>query len=71
MEYNMKFEPKTFERGIAKTPCPYCEHPPDPFRDSQCVLNKPLHMVIPPQGAHLSCPVHPDGHHIFGSQVML
>jgi len=26
-------------------------------------------MVIPPQGIHLSCPVHPEGHHIYGSPV--
>jgi len=25
-------------------------------------------MVIPPEGVHLSCPVHPEGHHVFGSQ---
>jgi len=35
----------------------------------QCVLNKPLMMVIPPDGAHLSCPAHAEGHHVFGSQV--
>jgi hypothetical protein len=27
-------------------------------------------MVIPPEGIHLSCPVHPEGHHIYGSTAM-
>lgn len=52
--------------------CPYCDpnRPKfDPWRESQCVLNKPLMMVIPPGGVHLSCPVHSDGHHIFGPSV--
>lgn len=35
----------------------------------QCVLNTPLYMVIPPDGVHLSCPAHPEGHHVFGNQV--
>lgn len=54
--------------------CPYCKNCPycgkqksDPWREAQCVLNKPLMMAIPPEGVHLSCPVHPDGHHVFGS----
>jgi hypothetical protein len=51
--------------------CPFCKpaQRPDPWRDAQCTLNKPLWMVIPPEGVHLSCPVHPEGHHVFGSSV--
>jgi hypothetical protein len=26
-------------------------------------------MVIPPEGVHISCPVHPEGHHIYGSGI--
>ena len=54
------------------TYCPFCDpaRPKrDPWKESQCVLNKPLFMVIPPGGVHLSCPVHPEGHHVFGPQV--
>jgi hypothetical protein len=53
--------------------CPFCDKdfkPIDPWRESQCVLNKPLWMVIPPGGVHLECPVHPEGHHVFGSPVI-
>lgn len=52
--------------------CPFCKpnrKPFDPYRESQCTLNKPLFMVIPPGGVHLECPVHPEGHHVFGPQV--
>lgn len=49
--------------------CPFCDRPVDPWRESQCVLNQPLMMVIPPGGVHLDCPVHPAGHHIFGNQI--
>ncbi len=52
--------------------CPFCDpdfKPRDPFRESQCVLNKPLMMVIPPGGVHLECPIHPEGHHVFGPQI--
>ena len=52
--------------------CPFCDpayKPRDPFRESQCVLNKPLMMVIPPGGVHLECPIHPAGHHVFGPQI--
>jgi hypothetical protein len=52
--------------------CPYC--PPtepeiDPYDNRECVLNKPLWMVIPAEGVHLHCPVHPEGHHIYGNQI--
>jgi hypothetical protein len=52
--------------------CPYC--PPtapeiDPYDGRECTLNKPLWMVIPPGGIHLSCPVHPEGHHIYGMDI--
>ena len=51
-------------------PCPWCP-PKDrrPWRGTECILNKPLWMVIPPEGVHLSCPVHPGGHHVFGANV--
>src|ERR1700675_1387454 len=52
--------------------CPYC--PPtepeiDPYDGRECTLNKPLWMVIPAEGIHLHCPVHPEGHHIYGNQI--
>ena len=53
--------------------CPYCnpKHPrPDPWLESQCVLRRPLLMVIPPGGIHLSCPCHPEGHHVHGPEIM-
>ena len=56
----------------SKSKCPFCDpdyKPRDPWRESQCVLNKPLMMVIPPGGVHLDCPVHPEGHHVFGSEI--
>jgi hypothetical protein len=27
-------------------------------------------MVIPPEGCHLTCPAHPEGHHVFGPGMM-
>ncbi len=57
---------------------PRCPHPGcpsnqepwiDPWEESQCTLNKPLWMVIPPEGVHISCPAHPEGHHIYGSSI--
>jgi hypothetical protein len=55
-----------------KPRCPYC--PPtepeiDPYDGRECSLNKPLWMVIPAEGIHLHCPVHPEGHHIYGNQI--
>lgn len=48
--------------------CPHCDDPnvhyPQPV--APCILNSPLAMVIPPGGVHLSCPAHPEGHHVFG-----
>ncbi len=56
------------------TRCPYCDpdwrRRHDPWVEAQCVLNKPLMIVIPPEGMHLSCPVHPEGHHVFGTGVV-
>jgi hypothetical protein len=53
--------------------CPYCPADSgeafDPFKLAHCVLNKPLFMVIPPEGVHLNCPVHPEGHHVHGPRV--
>ena len=48
--------------------CPGCNKPYKPPIE-QCSLNKPLWMVIPPEGVHLSCPIHPQGHHVFGSRI--
>jgi hypothetical protein len=57
-----------------KHDCPFCKPDKanqfDPWREAQCVLNKPLMMVIPPGGVHLECPVHPEGHHVFGSPLV-
>jgi hypothetical protein len=53
--------------------CPYCnpKHPrPDPWRESQCILHRPLWMVIPRGGIHLPCPCHPEGHHVHGPEIM-
>jgi len=54
--------------------CPDCDPKKprnDPWKNAQCTAHKPLLMVIPPGGTHLSCPVHPEGHHIYGPpQVM-
>ena len=36
----------------------------------QCTLNKPLLMVIPPDGCDICCPIH-GKHRIFGTQVLL
>ena len=56
-----------------KPRCPFPGCPendrPDPQDTRDCTLNKPLWLVIPPEGIHLSCPVHPEGHHIYGSIV--
>jgi hypothetical protein len=49
--------------------CPYCNPPRAPY--SECTLGKPLWMVIPPEGVHLDCPAHPEGHHIFGSPTWM
>jgi hypothetical protein len=54
--------------------CPKCDPPDDvqpwphmsPYELMECTAHKPLLMVVPPEGAHISCPVHPEGHHISG-----
>lgn len=54
--------------NINGAPCPFC--PPnkrDPWAEAQCILGKPIWMVIPPEGIHMPCPAHPEGHHVFGS----
>ena len=43
-----------------------CPAPWPPNDSQQCVLNKPMGIVIGPKGIHLSCPAHPAGHHIYG-----
>lgn len=35
-----------------------CNHKPRYVPESLCTLNKPIWMVIPPEGTHISCPVH-------------
>ena len=57
---------------LGRKKCPFCDpnfKPRDPWRGAQCVLNKPLFMVIPPEGVHLECPVHPERHHVFGPGI--
>ena len=69
----MYINPK--HKGPRKPRCPHPNCPSnkepwiDPWEGSQCTLNKPIWMVIPPEGVHISCPVHPEGHHIYGSPV--
>lgn len=47
-----------------------CPQPwPNPRNNIRCILNQPLMMVIGPEGVHLSCPAHPAGHHIYGTQI--
>jgi|SRR5208283_1006458 len=59
-------------RKIHKGKCPFCDPwARDPWVEAQCVLNKPLWMVIPPGGVHLNCPVHPEGHHVFGPGIRM
>ena len=48
-----------------------CPRPWKPESVYDCVLGKPLMMVIPPEGIHLSCPVHPAGHHVYGQSGSL
>lgn len=57
--------------SYTQKPCPHCqpELPIDNSDQSQCVLNKPLMIHIPSEGIHLSCPIHSNGHHIFGQQI--
>jgi hypothetical protein len=58
-----------------KCPHPGCPVPDydDEIRKARfCVLNKPLLLYVPPgTHMHLSCPVHPEGHIIFGSSVTM
>ena len=50
-----------------KCPCKrFRKLPLDPL--GQCILNKPLWMVIPPDGFHLPCPIH-GKHFIIGIRV--
>ena len=55
-----------------RCPHPNCPVPerPDPRELSQCTLNKPIWIVIPPGGhIHLDCPVHPEGHIVYGPDI--
>ena len=63
--------PRPRPRPAPERPCPWCPPKRRPWPDdyAECTLGKPLWMVIPPEGAHISCPVHPEGHHIFGPNV--
>jgi hypothetical protein len=62
-----------YEKYPGRRPCPHpgCPIPyRDPWRESQCVLNKPLGLYIPPgEHIHLECPVHPQGHVLYGSPI--
>ena len=51
--------------------CPFCNPKPWPKPEAECVLGKPLWMVIPPGGMHMACPAHAEGHHIHGSSWTL
>jgi hypothetical protein len=66
-------QPKNARKRTPRCPYPNCpanEEPYiDPWEAAQCTLNKPLWIVIPPEGIHLSCPVHPEGHHIYGHGI--
>ena len=66
-------QPKHPRKRTPRCPHPNCPANDEPYIDpweaSQCTLNKPLFMVIPPGGVHLSCPVHPGGHHIDGPGI--
>lgn len=42
----------------------------DKYPILECILGKPLLMVIPPEGVHLSCPVH-GKHFLAGSRMTL
>ena len=53
-----------------------CPHPGCPIKDydlwkeSQCTANKPMLLYVPAgQHVHIYCPVHPEGHVIYGSSV--
>lgn len=39
-----------------------------PWQQSQCTMNKPLLLVIPPGGIHVACPIH-GSHFLVGPQV--
>ena len=60
------------ERKSRKCPHPNCPVPeqPDPWELRQCTLNKPIWISIPAGGhIHLTCPVHPEGHIIYGPNI--
>ena len=67
-------QPKNLKQRKPRCPHPNCpsnqEPWIDPWEESQCTLTKPLWMVIPPEGVHISCPVHSEGHHIPGNGIM-
>lgn len=50
------------------SPCG-CPRPWPHDNGMPCVLNQPMGIVIGPEGIHLSCPAHPAGHHIYGTQI--
>ena len=58
-----------------KCPYPGCPGPEydDEIRKAQfCVLNKPMLLYIPSNShAHVNCPVHPEGHTLFGSNITM
>lgn len=47
--------------------CP-CRQPAVPNPGAQCSLNQALCLYIPPEGTHISCPVHGQ-HFLQGSHV--
>lgn len=38
---------------------------------TQCTANKPLLLVIPPEGITIPCPIHEKGHFVKGSSMLL
>lgn len=44
---------------------------PTPQELRDCTANKPLLMVIPPEGTTITCPIHPQGHFIQGTAIYL
>lgn len=54
---------------VYRSECPGCKGVTPPVNFSRCVLNRPLMISVPPEGMHISCPAHPEGHHLYGTQV--
>jgi len=67
-DYCDKFKPKK------RCPHPNCPENDNPWGDypdmRECTQFKPIWISIPPgEHVHISCPVHPEGHIIYGSRI--